>query len=152
MSSTRHLVNPHHTLGSLYKPALPICICHYWREKIIHQVCVHLRTRGNFGQLVLELSCLASFSAVILVRVRRNLLFGSPQLVSGPGYSTICPLPLLWFKVESSLHHFNDFVLWHMLLLAHSHICKESDLPCRKLAEGIESLLNFNGPFIQRKK
>ena len=32
VSSTSCPAHLHHTLGSLYKPALLICICHYWRE------------------------------------------------------------------------------------------------------------------------
>jgi hypothetical protein len=63
--------------------------------------------------------------------------------------SMIRHLPSLWLEVKSSRGHLNDFVLWHMSLLAHIRMCKEPGLPCRRIAEGIGSMLNINGGFIQ---
>jgi hypothetical protein len=38
-----------------------------------------------------------------------------------------------------------------MSLLAHSRMCKESDRPCRRIAEGIGSWLKINGPLYRQK-
>ena len=96
------------TLGSLYKPALPICICHYWRVQIIHQVCVHLRTRSNWFSSWAALCHLQPSSWSGLEKAR----FLDP-LRSGVGFcswvfndlpsatalvrSTIFPPPFKWF-------------------------------------------------------
>src|ERR1700678_3957839 len=45
ISSNSPPAHLHHTLGSLYKNALPIGICRYGREQIF----IHLRTSGDFG-------------------------------------------------------------------------------------------------------
>ena len=61
-------------------------------------------------------------------------------------------LPPLWLEAKSSHVHLNDFVSWHMSLLAHSRMCEEFDLPCRRISKGIGSLLIINGPFKQTER
>jgi hypothetical protein len=62
------------------------------------------------------------------------------SVAAGYFSSTIRSLSSLWLEAKSSHGHLNDFVWWHMTLLAHSRMCKEPEMPyrCGRIAEGID--------------